>query len=144
MRRDDPQITTQGAYRQVEPSTVLPGPGEGQGGRPRKKQAPRARPRRPTVAARRGLDETGLKNGLGEKVKNPHQLRNPKERLKRKLGPVGRQTTGMDRKPKGRSRTVAGIQKASSGLTRSVKGSPKAKRREANRGKRPHSGGWRS
>jgi hypothetical protein len=104
MRRDDPQITTQGAYRQLDASAALPGPGEGQGGRPRKKQPPRARPGRPSVAAPRGLDETGRKSALGEKVKNPHQLRNPKERLKRKLGPVGRKATGIEKKAKDRSR----------------------------------------
>ena len=102
MRRDDPQITTQGAYRQLDRSATVPGPGEGQRGVPRKKRPPTARPRgTPSVAQRRGLDETGRKDALGEKRKNPHQLRNPKERQKRRLGPVGRARSGVTKRPKG-------------------------------------------
>ena len=97
--------------------------------------------RKPSLAARRGLDESDRKNLLGEKVKNPHQLRNPKERRKRNYGPLGRARSGIARRPKGRARTAAGVHQASARLMRSPKGSPKAKRREANRGKQPHSGG---
>jgi hypothetical protein len=142
MRTDDPQITTQGAYRQLDPSVGVPGPGQGQRGQARKKQTPQPRPRgKPTVKARRGLDETDDKNLLGEKAKNPHQLRNPIERLKRRLGPIGRARTGITRRQKGKTRTFEGVHLASAGLTSSPKASPKAKRREANRGKLPHSGG---
>ena len=134
----DPQFTTQGAYRQIE--STGEGPGEGQRGRPRKKAPPRERPRRPSVAARRGLDETGSKNRLGEKAKNPHQIRNPRVRRAKAMGPTGRARAGIGRRPKGRTRTKAGILDFSTGK-RAAKGSPNAKRREGNRNKRPHSGG---
>ena len=136
---DDPQFTTQGVYREAE--AQLPGPQEGQRGTPSKKTPPRARRRRKTLAARRGEDETSRKTGLGEKAKNPRQLRKPEERKKRQLGPAGRARSGVNLRPKGRSRTTAGVRKASSGTQRSMKASPKAKRREANRGKRPNAGG---
>ena len=58
------------------------------------------------MAERRGLDETGRKNALGEKAKNAHQLRDPTERKKRQLGPTGRAQTGISRRPKGKRRTL--------------------------------------
>ena len=134
----DPQFTTQGAYRQIESTGA--GPGEGQRGSPRKKRPPKARPRRRSLAARRGLDETGRKNGLGEKSRNPHQIRNPRVRRAKAMGPVGRARAGIGKRPKGRTRTRAGILDLSVGA-RGVKDSPKAKRREGNRNKRPQSGG---
>jgi hypothetical protein len=136
---EDPQFTTQGAYREAE--AQLPGPQEGQRGTPRKKTPPRARRRRQSLAARRGEDETSRKTGLGEKAKNPRQLRKPGERKKRQLGPAGRARSGVARRPKGRSRTLAGVLQASSGLERRIKASPMAKRRVANRGKRPKAAG---
>ena len=101
----DPQFTTGGVYSDLDSAGY--GPYQGQRGVARKKEPPRARPRRATVAARRGEDETGKKNALGEKAKNPRQLPNPKERKKRQLGPVGRARTGITRRPKGRKRTAA-------------------------------------
>ena len=143
-RELDPQFTTQGAYRQLDETVaafgLMMGPREGQHGVPHKKSPPPARAGRQTVRARRGQDETTRKTGLGEKAKNAHQLRNPAERKKRQLGPVGRERAGIGRRPKGRSQTSAGIWKRNAGAS-SPKGSPNAKRREMNRGKRAHAGG---
>ena len=52
----DPQFTTQGVYRQAEP--IYSGPGEGQGGERKRAAPPTRKPRRKTIAARRGKDET--------------------------------------------------------------------------------------
>ena len=136
---DDPQFTTRGVYREAE--AQLPGPEEGQRGLPRKKTPPRARRRGQSLAAQRGEDETLRKTGLGEKAQNPHQPSNPKDRKKRQLGPAGRARSGVARRPKGRSRTRAGVLKASSGTERRAKATPMAKRRVANRGKRPKAAG---
>jgi hypothetical protein len=87
------------------------------------------------------LDDSDRKTALGEKVKNPRQPANKKERRKRSFGPMGRARTGITKRRKGRSRTAAGMRPESGRVARSPKGSPKAKRREANRGKQPHSGG---
>ncbi|MFL5312872.1 MAG: hypothetical protein ACJ79H_20765 [Myxococcales bacterium] len=130
----DPQFTTRGAGEQLDETVAaaggpIAGPGEGQGGTPKKASPPARRPRRKSVAARRGADETGRKTGTGEKIKNPRQLRNPRRRKERQMGPTGRRRAGVGRKPKGKSRTAAGQRRQGAG------GSPKAKRRKANRGR---------
>jgi hypothetical protein len=129
----DPQFTTRGVGEQLDETVaraggIIRGPGEGQGGARKPKVAPRPRPRRKSVAARRGADETGRKTATGEKRKNPRQLRNPRERKARQMGPTGRARAGIGKKPKGKSRTAAGRRRVGAG------GSPKAKRRKANRG----------
>jgi hypothetical protein len=83
------QIEVPGA-RSEQTTGLFPGPGEGQRGRPRRKAAPKAKKRRMSVAARRGEDETGRKDGLGRKTKNAGQLANPRDRKSRQLGPKGR------------------------------------------------------
>src|SRR5436309_4574197 len=96
----DPQWTTRGVGEQLDESVAaaggpIRGPGEGQGGT-RKKTAPqRPRPRRQSVAARRGADETGRKTATGAKKKNPRQIKNPMKRKERQLGPVGRARLGV-------------------------------------------------
>jgi hypothetical protein len=134
-RNGDPQWTTRGVGEQLDETVaraggIFPGPGEGQGGMRKPKVAPRARPRRKSVAARRGGDETGRKTLTGEKRKNAGQLRNPRERKDRQIGPTGRARAGVGKKPKGKSRTAAGRRRVGHG------GSPKARRRKANRGTR--------
>src|SRR4051794_35369875 len=111
----DPQFTTQGVYQQAD--DITPGPQEGQRGARRPKVAPKARPKKPTVRARRGQDETRRKDRTGRKAKNAGQLRNPAERKARQLGPVGRARAGVGKKPKGKKL--------------SAHGSPMAKRRGA-------------
>ena len=128
----DPQFTTRGVGEQLDDTDAaaggpIPGPAEGQGGAPEKISPPTPRPRRMSVAARRGADETGRKTGTGKKTKNPRQLRNPRKRKERQMGPTGRMRAGVGRKPKGKSRTAAGRRRRGAG------GSPKAKRRKANR-----------
>src|SRR5947208_1750542 len=121
----DPQFTTQGVYRQAD--DVSPGPMEGQGGV--RLDVPPTRPRqgRKSLAARRGKDETRRKTGLGKKAKNAGQLRNPKERKARQMGPTGRARAGIGKRPRGKKGTAATLR---------AKGSPKAARRKGNRGTR--------
>src|SRR5207237_10217844 len=135
----DPQWTTRGVAEQLDESVAaaggpIRGPGEGQGGEPKKPAKERPRRRRQSVAARRGADETRRKTATGAKKKNAGQLKNPRERKARQLGPVGRARAGIGKRPKGKGRTAAGRRTS----TRS--GSPKAKRRKANRGPSPRRG----
>jgi hypothetical protein len=115
----DPQWTTRGVGEELDESVAaaggpIAGPGEGQGGVPKKKKAPRRRPQGKTAAT--------------AKRKNAGQLKNPRERKARQLGPVGRARAGIGKRPKGKARTAAGRRTG----TRS--GSPSAKRRKGNRG----------
>jgi hypothetical protein len=132
-RNRDPQFTTRGAGEQLDPTVAaagqpIAGPNEGQGGAPKRVSPPRPRPRRKSVAARRGGDETGRRTGTAQKAKNAGQLRNPRERKNRQLGPTGRARARVGRKRRGKNRTAAGRRRVGAG------GSPKAKRRKANRG----------
>src|SRR3954471_12101672 len=129
----DPQWTTRGVGEELDESVAaaggpILGPGEGQGGVPKKAPRQRPRRRRQSVAARRGADETRRKTGTGTKRKNAGQLKNPRERKARQLGPTGRARAGIGKRPKGKGRTAAGRR------TGTKSGSPKAKRRKANRG----------
>jgi hypothetical protein len=83
------EIEVPGA-RSEQTTGMYPGPGEGQRGRPRKSVAAKPKKRRQSMAARRGDDETGRKDGLGRKTKNAGQLANPRERKARQFGPKGR------------------------------------------------------
>jgi hypothetical protein len=132
----DPQWTTRGVAEELDESVAaaggpIRGPGEGQGGMPKKKRPPRAKARRPSVAARRGEDETERKTPTGRKAKNAGQARNPRARKAKQMGPTGRSRTAVGRTPKGKGKTAAGRRTGTS------KGSPAAKRRRANRGKAP-------
>jgi hypothetical protein len=129
----DPQWTTRGVGEELDESVAaaggpVRGPGEGQGGTPKKSPKQRPRRRRPSVAARRGADETGRKTATGAKRKNAGQLKNPRERKARQMGPTGRARAGIGKTAKGKRRTAAGRRTS----TRS--GSPKATRRKGNRG----------
>ncbi|MFL5380063.1 MAG: hypothetical protein ACJ787_19305 [Myxococcales bacterium] len=129
----DPQWTTRGVGEELDETVAaaggpIRGPGEGQGGTRKKSARPRAKPRRKSVAARRGTDETDRKTGTGAKRKNAGQLKNPRERKARQMGPTGRARAGIGKKPKGKARTAAGRR------TSTNKGSPAAKRRKGNRG----------
>ena len=128
----DPQWTTRGVAEQLDETVAaaggpIPGPGEGQGGTPKKPVRQRPRRRRQSVAARRGGDETGRKTGTGAKKKNAGQLKNPRERKARQMGPTGRARAGIGKTVKGKGRTAAGRR------TSTRAGSPKAKRRKGNR-----------
>ena len=120
----DPQWTTRGVGEQLDESVAaaggpIRGPGEGQGGERKRTAKPKARRRKARTTTKR---------------KNTGQLRNPRERKARQLGPVGRARAGIGKKAKGKGRTAAGRRTS----TRS--GSPKAKRRKANRGTLPRRG----
>src|SRR5438105_3318257 len=76
----DPQWTTRGVGEQLDESVAaaggpIRGPGEGQGGERKRTAKPRARRRTARTTTKR---------------KNTGQLRNPRERKARQLGPVGR------------------------------------------------------
>jgi hypothetical protein len=129
----DPQWTTRGVGEELDETVAaaggpIPGPREGQGGTPKKPSRQRPRRRRQSVAARRGGDETGRKTATGAKKKNAGQLKNPRERKARQMGPAGRARAGIGKTAKGKSRTAAGRR------TSTKAGSPKAKRRMGKRG----------
>jgi len=129
----DPQSTTGGVGEEPDKSVAgaggpIAGPGEGLGGTPKKSARPRAKPRRKSVAARRGADQTGRKTGTGAKRKNAGQPKNPRQRKARQMAPTGRARAGIGKKPKGKGRRAAGRKTSTS------KGSPAAKGRKASRG----------
>ena len=110
----DPQWTTRGVGEELDESVAaaggpIRGPGEGQGGTPKKASRQRPRRRRQSVAARRGADETGRKTGTGAKRKNAGQLKNPRERKARQMGPTGRARAGIGKTKKGKRRTAPAI-----------------------------------
>ena len=114
----DPQWTTPGVGEQLDESVAaaggpIRGPGEGQGGERKRTTKPRARPQKARART---------------KKKNAGQLKNPRERKARQLGPVGRARAGIGKKAKGKARTAAGRR------TSTKSGSSKVRRRKGNRG----------